>query len=169
MQSRKRLREAAQRAQSEEAQPGPLGSGPAGPWSRCLSPRPGPDPAVFCFSPCYCCCCCYCRPRSWARARRKPRRPTGFDSPANAKVRGRGRRGVSCQRGGACREGGEGDARSLPPELESLHSLKLLCAWLYAGCWGHRGGQGIRSRCTWSDQIGTKEAVIIQGGRCHDR
>lgn len=93
--SRKQLREAAQRAHSGEAQPS--GSGPAGPWSHCLSPRPGLGPAGFCFS-----CCCYCL-RSWARARPEPRRRTGFACPANAKVRGRGPRG-SCWRGRACGE-----------------------------------------------------------------
>lgn len=90
VQSWKRLREATQSAQPEGTQPGSLGSGPAGPWSHCLSPRPGLGPAGFCFSPCYC-CCCYCRqPRSWAPARPKPRNPTGFACPASAKVRGRG-------------------------------------------------------------------------------
>ena len=149
VQSRKQLPEATQHARSWEAQPS--GSGPAGPWSHCLSPRPSLGPAGFgfCCSP----CCCNCPPRSWARARPKPRRPTGFGCPANAKVKGRGPPGVSCRRGRAygARSGG---ARCCCLPSGSLHSLHLLCAWLCAGRWGHGAGRQIRSRCTWSSQIG---------------
>lgn len=88
--------------------------------------------------------------------------------PSKCEGEGAGLAGSILPGGGACGVGA-GDGRSLAPELEPLHSLKLLCAWHCAGRWGHRAGQEIRSRCTRSSQVGTKEAVIIQGGRCHDR
>lgn len=136
VQSRKRLWEAAQRAQPEETQAGLLGSGLAGPWSHCLSSCPGAGPAGFC---CFPCCCCYSRPRSWARARSTPRRLTGFACLANAKVRGRGPRTYSAGEVGLA----EKSLRVQGPRLLSETPLNLLCAWLYEGRWaGERPGLG---------------------------
>lgn len=138
-QSRKRLWEAAQRAQPEETQPGLLRLDLAGPWSHCLSPCPGAGPAGFCCFPCCCCCCCCSRPRSWARARSTPRRLTGFACLANAKVRGRGPREYSAEGVGLAEKSLW--VQSWAPEWDS--SLNILCAWLYEGCWaGERSGLG---------------------------
>ena len=147
--------------------PGPLGSGPAGPWSHYLSPRPGPDPGptVFCFFPCYCCCCCYCRPRSWAPGKPEPRTQTGFDCPANAKVRGRGPWGVSCWGAGlAERVGGgtvPGSERVSFPGTYSVPGTVLDAG--NAGA-AERSGLGAPGA-----QKSLKTSSYNGGGRCHER
>lgn len=70
-------------------------------------------------------------------------------------------------RGERRRGEGRGDGRSSAPEREPLHEAAARLA--LAGRWGPGGGPEGRSRCTWSSQIGTKEAVLMQGGRCHVR
>lgn len=139
---------------------GALGSGVAWPWSHCLSPRPGSDPAGFCFSPCY--CCCYCQPRNWAPARPKPRKPTGFACPANAKVRGRGPQEYLTGGAGLAEK-----SRGGRPWVR-ISSLNLLCAWLCAGRCAYRGGRESRFRCTWSLQLGKNEQLssrVVDGDK----